>query len=145
MNVQAKRICVAGLLIFAVLSATDFVQTYALIKLTGGVVTEANPVAATWLDLFGWSGLAVFKAAAVLVVIGAVAVLASRRPLAGIGVTAAACLTLTCVTMRSHEMVKADEWYHADDPALVEWAPTVIYPSTIIDPAQDPAWQTAEA
>ena len=118
----AKRVCIAGLAVYAVLSVTDFVQTYALIESTGGRVYEANPVAAGWLHDYGWSGLAVFKAGAVAVVFGVIAILARRRPKAGVGVVVAACLSLVYVTLYSHGLVTAKELDHPptyDDPPAV--------------------------
>src|SRR5205085_4495748 len=110
--VWAKRVCIAGLAVYAVLSVTDFVQTYSLIETTGGQVYEANPVAAGWLHNYGWSGLAIFKAGAVAVVAGVIAILARRRPKAGAGVVVAACLSLVYVTLYSHGLVTAKELDH---------------------------------
>jgi len=57
--VTTKRLALLGLGFYAVLSVVDFVFTFALIRLSGGAAYEANPVAAAWLDRFGWPGLAV--------------------------------------------------------------------------------------
>jgi hypothetical protein len=125
--VWAKRVSIAGLVVYAVLSVTDFVQTYALIESTGGVVYEANPVAAGWLDQYGWTGLAVYKAAAVLLVVGTIGLLVRRRPPAAVALTVAACLAVGFVTLRSHHYVTAAELEHlGDDPSLVEWKPRLV-------------------
>lgn len=117
---KTKRTCYAGLALFAILSVTDFVQTYVLVRGTGGWVYESNPVANEWLSRYGWSGLAVFKAGAVLVVAGAVGLLAVRRPGAGVAVVAAACTALLWVTLYSREMMARAPAHGDDVPVLVE-------------------------
>jgi hypothetical protein len=107
--VFAKRMCIAGLVLFAILNLTDYVQTYALLTVTGGRVYEANPLANAFLDGLGWPGLAVYKAATVGMVIASVILLLRRRPSAGVGVVVAGCLTLTAVTLYSHGLVARAE------------------------------------
>ncbi|HET6573349.1 MAG TPA: DUF5658 family protein [Fimbriiglobus sp.] len=101
----AKRIWLAGLALFALLSVTDFVQTYALIADSDGGVYEANPVANAWLEQHGWGGLAAFKAGAVAVFVGAAALLLVRRPNAGAGVMALGCAALFAVTVYSGQLL----------------------------------------
>jgi hypothetical protein len=100
-----KRLWLAGVVAFALLSLTDFVQTYALITRGEGTVYEANPVAGAWLERHGWSGLAAFKLGAVAVFAGAAVLLAIRRPRAGAGVLALGCLALLTVTLYSSRLI----------------------------------------
>jgi len=117
--VNSKRACYAGLAVFAVLSVTDYVQTYVLVQTTGGRVYESNPVAGAWLARYGWVGLAAFKAGAVAVVVGSVALLAARRPGAGAGVAVTACLALLWVTLYSRQLM-AQTPAAGDSPVSVE-------------------------
>ncbi|MFO0849341.1 MAG: hypothetical protein U0871_12425 [Gemmataceae bacterium] len=116
-----SRVTVAGLAVFAALSATDFMQTFALVETTGGRVVEGNPVAAEWLDRYGWAGLAAFKAASVLVVCGVIFLLARHRPPAGALVTAVGCLALISVTTYSHNLLASTP--PADEVDLVAVCP----------------------
>lgn len=105
-RVTAKRLCLFGLGFYAVLSVVDFVFTFALIRLSGGTAYESNPVAAAWLDRYGWSGLAVFKALVVLIFAGSVAVILCRRPQVAAGVVTLGCAVLLWVTAYSHDMIQ---------------------------------------
>lgn len=116
-----SKVTVAGLAVFAALSATDFMQTFALVETTGGRVVEGNPVAAEWLDRYGWTGLAVFKAASMLVVCGVIFLLARHRPSAGALVAAVGCLALIGVTTYSHNLLASTP--PADDLDLI-----AVYP-----------------
>src|SRR5918994_2156179 len=110
-----KRLWLAGVVAFALLSLTDFVQTYALITRGEGTVYEANPVAGAWLERHGWSGLAAFKLGAVAVFAGAAVLLAIRRPRAGAGVLALGCLALLSVTFYSSRLLA-----NSDQPPKAE-------------------------
>jgi hypothetical protein len=92
--------------LFVGLSGVDFAQTYALIRHSDAAVYEANPVAAAWLDGYGWRGLAIFKAGTILLFLGATAILAYRRPRVGIAVIGVACLVLLLVTVRSRVLLE---------------------------------------
>ena len=94
---------VTGTGLFAALSVADFVQTYALIE--GGPAYEANPVAAEWLARHGWAGLAAFKGLLGLCVIGAVALLARRRPPVAARVLALGCAVLFGVGVYSRGLL----------------------------------------
>jgi hypothetical protein len=115
----AKRIWLAGLALFALLSVTDFVQTYALITEGDGGVYEANPVAGAWLERHGWSGLAAFKAGAVAVFTGAATLLLVRRPKAGAGVMALGCAALLAVTIYSSQLIAAAHQPREANPYVV--------------------------
>jgi Domain of unknown function (DUF5658) len=104
-----KRFCILTLVLFVTLSACDFLFTYLLVEGSGGEVYEANPVAATWLADHGWVGLAAYKAAAVFVVIGAVALIVRRKPAIGVAVACAACLATAAVNLHSHKLLAAAE------------------------------------
>jgi hypothetical protein len=118
---SGKRIWLAGLVLFALLSLTDFVQTYALITRGDGAVYEANPVANAWLESHGWGGLAAFKLGAVAVFVGAAVLLAMRRPRAGAGVLALGCLALLSVTIYSSRLIA-----NSDQPREMEEEVVVI-------------------
>lgn len=100
-----RSYCGIGLILFTILGVADFLLTYFLIQTTGGEAYEANPVAAAWLSHYGWSGLAGFKAASMLVVVITVVVLVRRRPAFGVGVITFACLSLLWVTAYSSRLL----------------------------------------
>jgi hypothetical protein len=101
----SKRIWLSGLVLFSILSLTDFAQTYVLIGAGDGSVYEANPVANAWLQQHGWSGLAAFKLGAVVVFLGAASLLMVRRPRTGAGVLALGCSALLLVTIYSSQLI----------------------------------------
>jgi hypothetical protein len=103
--VKRRFFYLAGLTLFVALSVTDFAQTYALIQGGDGSVYEANPVAAIWLERYGWDGLAVFKAATVAVLVGAVALLARRNRWAATGVMGFACTAVLSVALHSQRLL----------------------------------------
>src|SRR5260370_17817760 len=89
------RIAIALLLL---LNAADFALTRFLCAGETGVY-EANPVATWWLVHYGWVGLAGFKFATVLLVVGIATLLIRRRPRLGragfgLGLPAAAIAVL---------------------------------------------------
>lgn len=100
-----KRVLLIGLAAFTGLSLIDFTQTAALINGSEGRVYEANPVAAAWLESYGWHGLAAFKVGACLLFVGSVALLARRRPRVGAGLTLLGCLALLAVTCYSFNLL----------------------------------------
>ena len=102
---RTNRLWIAALAVFVALSATDFVQTYALIYDHGGTVYESNPVAGRWLERYGWRGLAAYKIGAVLVVAGVVVVLAGRNRGAATGVATIGCAALLAVTLYSRDLI----------------------------------------
>ncbi|QJW92881.1 DUF5658 family protein [Frigoriglobus tundricola] len=93
-----------GLGLYALLSATDWMMTHALLKLHPDAV-EANPIAAACLDLHGWDGLALFKVGGVLMFLGAVFLLVRRRPAVAAGVVAIGCSVLLSVTVYTHSLI----------------------------------------
>jgi hypothetical protein len=105
-----------GLILFVLLSATDWVMTFALLRLHPGAV-ESNPVAAACLEQHGWAGLALYKAGSVLVVVGAVVLVARRRPVVATGVVTLGCVVLLAVTSYSHDLIREA---HQDRKQLAE-------------------------
>lgn len=85
------------LALFLALSAADLGLTWHLLCNSGGPIGEANPLANWLLSHGGWAGLAVFKAATVVLVIGASLGVARRRPEAGGFVLGLACSVLSVV------------------------------------------------
>src|SRR5260370_4530256 len=81
------RIAIALLLL---LNAADFALTRFLCAGETGVY-EANPVAGWWLVQYGWVGLAGFKFATVLLVVGIATLLIRRRPRLGRAVLGLGC------------------------------------------------------
>jgi hypothetical protein len=119
-SLTGKRLWLAGLAAFALLSLTDFVQTYVLITQGEGTVYEANPVANAWLESHGWRGLAAFKFGAVAVFAGAAMLLAVRRPRTGAGVLVLGCLALLSVTVYSSRLIANPVQPQQEDEEFVE-------------------------
>ena len=99
----AKRFCVAGLVLYVVLGATDLALTVAIVR--EGVGYEANPVAAAWLDRHGWEGLAAFKLLSAAVFGMAVGVIVRRRPRTAAVLVALGCAALLAVVVHSRRML----------------------------------------
>jgi hypothetical protein len=99
-----KFVVWTGLGAFALLSATDWVMTFTLLRLHPGAV-EANPFAAACLERYGWDGLALYKFAGVFVVIAAVVLIERRRPSVAAGVVAMGCAVLLSVTVYTHQLI----------------------------------------
>jgi bacteriorhodopsin len=95
----------AALIVFAILGAIDFIDTYALVGRSGGPVYESNPVAARWLKNYGWDGLAIFKAATTFVVVVCVLMVRRQRPRTASILATAACLSLLAVTAYSRSLL----------------------------------------
>jgi hypothetical protein len=93
-----------GLGLYALLSVTDWVMTFALLRLHPGAI-EANPLAAACLERYGWNGLALYKFGGVLAFVGAVALLVRRRPVLATGVVALGCAVLLSVTIYTHGLL----------------------------------------
>ena len=93
-----------GLGLYALLSVTDWVMTFALLRLHPGAV-EANPLAAACLEQYGWNGLALYKTGGVLMFIGPVYLLTRRRPAVAAGVVALGCAVLLTVTVYTHGLI----------------------------------------
>src|SRR5215831_6550499 len=88
------------LLLFGLLSLADLFLTLRLLAHSGAVY-ESNPLARWWLARHGWLGLACFKAATVLVVVGLAGAITRRRPRAGGRVLGFACAALALVVCYS--------------------------------------------
>jgi hypothetical protein len=99
MNVKALQFC--KLVVYALLSATDLLLTYRLVKQTGGVIYESNPIASAWLHAYGWVGLAVFKLAAILLVAGVAIYVGRRRPATAARLLSFACCAVAGVVLYS--------------------------------------------
>lgn len=95
----------AGMGLFALLSAADWMLTFALLRLEPGA-SEGNPLAAACLEQYGWDGLAIYKGGAIAVVLGSVWLIARRRPATAGGVLVFACSALLAVTMYTHELIR---------------------------------------
>ncbi len=134
---RARTFFLAGLALFAVLSVTDFIQTFALISGGDGQVYEANPVAALWLERYGWHGLAVFKAGTVFLFVAAAVLLVRRHPRAGAGVVALGCAALLLVTNYSGQLLAEPPEAEEPDFTSAQWV-VVIPASRPDEPAQAP-------
>jgi hypothetical protein len=102
-----RQLLIGGLVVGAGLGAADFVLTHAVIR--QGVGYEANPVAAAWLDLYGWVGLGAFKALAAVAFLGTVVLLARRKPGAAVALVGANCAALVFVVGESCRLLAAAE------------------------------------
>ncbi|HEY3788128.1 MAG TPA: DUF5658 family protein [Urbifossiella sp.] len=103
MAVKSYSLLALGL--YIVLSVVDYIFTFALIQLSGGLAYESNPVAAAFLNHHGWYGLAAFKAAGVLVFVGTVGVLTIRRRWVGAAVATFGCAVLFSVVSYSNKLI----------------------------------------
>jgi hypothetical protein len=106
-------------LLFTVLSGADLFLTWRLLSQRGSPVYESNPLAAWFLDQFGWTGLTVFKAAAVMTVLTATAVLCRRSPRAGVRVLTFGCTVLSGVVVYSFMLAGAARAWD-DSPQAAE-------------------------
>ena len=103
-----KTYCWFGLGAYALLSAADLALTYALLK-TNGAAFESNPAAAACLERYGWTGLAIYKAAGASVFIAAVILILGRRRLrTGAALVTFGCTALLFVTTYTRTLMKDD-------------------------------------
>jgi hypothetical protein len=119
----ANRMHLSTLLLFAVLSVADFIMTWQLLKLTDGQVYESNPVANAWFESFGWIGLGVYKALAIVLVVGCALFVTRYRPHAGRRILAFACAATTFVVVYSCYLAYASDIAPSadqDDPYAAE-------------------------
>jgi Domain of unknown function (DUF5658) len=116
-----KLYCWAGLGLYCLLSAGDWMLTFALLQLNGSAY-ESNPVAAACLEQYGWRGLALYKAAGVVVFLGAVVLLMRRKPAVGAAVVTLGCAVLLSVTTYSHKLIVESRHEIAAEEALLTWA-----------------------
>jgi hypothetical protein len=103
--VTVKVLCLLGLGLYVALSVTDFILTFALVKLSDGIAYEANPIAASFLDSHGWGGLAVYKAALVAVFVGSVVVVMRRKKVVGALLAVYGCALLSGVVFYSQQLI----------------------------------------
>jgi len=87
--------------LFCLLSLADLSLTCWLLDNSGGQAYEANPLACWWLSRHGWLGLACFKLACMLTVLGLATVISRHRPRAGSRVLTFACTALASVVLYS--------------------------------------------
>ncbi len=89
--------------IFAALSVADLFMTYQLVQASDGeVYYESNPVADAWLSSYGWVGLSIYKALAVLLVIMCAVYVSFHRPRLGGRLLLFACLATGAVVGYSY-------------------------------------------
>jgi hypothetical protein len=87
--------------LFALLSLVDLALTRLLLGRSRAQVYEANPIAKWFLERHGWPGIACFKSAVVLLVLGLSAVIFRYRPRTARGVLGFGCATLAIVVCYS--------------------------------------------
>ncbi len=100
-----KAFCLIGLGFYVALSVVDFILTFALLKLSDGIAYESNPIAAAFLEAHGWHGLAAFKAALVLVFVGTVGFVSTRKKWVGAALAVYGCAILSSVVVYSQELI----------------------------------------
>jgi hypothetical protein len=88
-------------LLFPALSGADLGLTWWLLGQEPAAFYESNPLADWFLGRFGWSGLALFKLALVLLVLGTAAAITRRRPRAGGQVLGGGCAVVAAVVAYS--------------------------------------------
>ena len=91
------RLHFGKLSIYAALSVADLFMTFQLVEAGDGKVYESNPVAHAWLDSYGFIGLSVFKAAAVLMVVASALYISLHRPRLGGRLLGFGCLATAIV------------------------------------------------
>jgi len=103
-----RRVFSLSIVVLLLLNAADFAVTWFLCQDTGDVY-EANPVAAWWLQCFGWLGLAGFKAALVLAVVGIAVLLIRHRPRAAWVVLGLGCAAATFAVLAGARLAYSAE------------------------------------
>jgi Domain of unknown function (DUF5658) len=96
------------LILYMLLSVADLGLTYALIQLGNGDVYESNPIAEAWLSSYGWTGLALFKLAIILIVATVAAFVSLSRPRIGGHILTFACLTVALVVTYSAHLALSE-------------------------------------
>lgn len=96
-----KAVPFGWLFCFAALGLADLALTFRLIEGGAGVVGEGNPVAAAWLDSFGWAGLILYKADLVLSVGLLCAYVSVRRRRLAVAALRFGCAATACVVLYS--------------------------------------------
>jgi hypothetical protein len=91
--------------LFTFLSVADLALTWVLLRHSGGVVYESNPIANLLLIHYGWAGMAVFKFTDMLLVIWIDLLLFCFQPLAARRVLSIACGILGAVTLYSSFLI----------------------------------------
>lgn len=89
------------LTLFGLLSLADLFLTRHLVHSGEGGVYESNPLANAWLESFGWTGLAIFKALAMLLVVVVALFITLHRPRTGGKILGFACLVTGLVVVYS--------------------------------------------
>jgi hypothetical protein len=113
-----------GLGVYALLSATDWFLTFTLLR-SAPTAIEANPLAAACLEQYGWDGLALYKFGGVVVVLGAVVLIARRRPAVAAGVLALGCSVLLSVAVYTHGLIRENDRDAREQAENAAWpAPT---------------------
>ena len=95
------------MLTYATLSLVDLYLTYTLVQSSGGLVYESNPVANAWLARYGWTGLAVFKLAAMLLVTLVVTYISCYRPQTADRILRFACCAVAFVVVYSFWLINS--------------------------------------
>jgi hypothetical protein len=104
-----KKLHLGKLSLFAALSVADLFMTWKLVHASDGEVYESNPVADAWLATYGWVGLTVYKALAVLLVAMSALYVSLHRPRVGGRLLAFACLATGVVVGYSVCLALAEE------------------------------------
>jgi uncharacterized protein DUF5658 len=111
--------------LFMLLSVCDLVLTWWLLRHSGRVVCEANPVADWWLSRFGWCGLAAFKIGMMVLIMVLLRLVSQHRPRAAGHVLSFACAVLAAVVVHSAALGRSapteDEWIAQSNRDLEEY------------------------
>src|SRR5262249_24186328 len=100
--------------LFAALTVTDLVLTWYLRHVNGEGFYEANPVAETVLERFGWLGLGCYKLGCAGTVLAVTAALGRRRPRLARRVLAVGCPILAAVVGYSLFLLASNWQSHRD-------------------------------
>src|SRR5262249_31133837 len=104
-----KNLHLGKLSLFAILSVADLFMTWQLVQGNEGHVYESNPVADAWLSYFGWVGLSVYKALAMLLVAGSALYVSLHRPRVGGRILVFACSATAAVVFYSCYLAFRDD------------------------------------
>jgi hypothetical protein len=104
-------------ILFVLLSVVDLALTRWLFGRSRSQVYEVNPIAKWFLDRHGWPGMACFKSALVVLVMGLCGIIFRYRPRAARGVLTFGCASLALVICYSLNLSRWEDAHTAGEEA----------------------------
>jgi Domain of unknown function (DUF5658) len=99
---------IPGLMLFSILSGCDLLFTWLLLQWPEGKFQESNPLAAAWLQSYGWSGLIIYKAVMATSFLLASLYIAHSQPRKADRMVNAGCLLIGCVLAYSYYLIQVE-------------------------------------